>query len=122
MASLKVQYSLGYQAAILGENGVPPAGSFAQRVTSENRASNAGVVRMIARSDHWLGFDAGMGAALLNGDLGLAAGDEPPQDRGGQYFDNVELRARFGRWQRCARGASANGMHRPVWLVCDLRV
>ena len=43
---------LGYQAAVLGENGTPAARSCAQRVTSENSPSKAGVVRMIARSDH----------------------------------------------------------------------
>ena len=44
---------IGDHAAVAGTSGVSAARSCAQRVTSENRPSSAGVVRMIARSDHW---------------------------------------------------------------------
>jgi len=53
MASVKVQCDLGYQAAVAGASGMSTAKSCAHKVTSEKRPGSAGVVRGIARSDHW---------------------------------------------------------------------
>src|SRR4051794_3872155 len=55
MASLKVGSCLGYQAAAFGCNRVvlSRARASAQTVISETIPSRAGVVRRIARSDHW---------------------------------------------------------------------
>jgi hypothetical protein len=89
MASLKVQCALGYQAVVLGASGSWAARSCAQRVTSENRPSKAGVVRMHAHGldprdrdvgPLALGLDTEMGTAFLERDLELPARDEPPED------------------------------------------
>src|ERR1700687_2075410 len=53
MASLKVGSSLAYQAADLGWRARATLASAAHRVMRENRPSRAGVVRAMARSDHW---------------------------------------------------------------------
>ena len=52
-ASEKVTAGLAYQAARLGRTRPRAARSLAQSVTRENKASRQGVVRAMARSDHW---------------------------------------------------------------------
>ncbi len=52
-ASEKVTSGLAYHAARLGWTRPRAARSLAQSVTSESRASKQGVVRAMARSDHW---------------------------------------------------------------------
>ena len=55
IASLKVGSCLRYQAAAFGRSAVATsrARSSAHTVISENSPSSAGVVRSMARSDHW---------------------------------------------------------------------
>ena len=102
MASLNVQCRFGYQAAVAGTSGVLAARSCAQRATSENRPSSAGVVRMHAHGldprDRRIGpltlsFDAETGTDLLKGNLQLPTRDEPLEDIDG---GGVEIGAEEG--------------------------
>ena len=53
MASEKVGNLLAYQAAERSGNPWFPASKCAARVTQEKRPKRTGVVRAMARSDHW---------------------------------------------------------------------
>ena len=52
-AALKVGLGLGYQAAARQGKGSECCSWWAARVTRENKPSRTGVVRAMARSDHW---------------------------------------------------------------------
>ena len=53
MASTKVGDGLSYQAALRWDMGRPFYKTWAARVVQQKSPSRAGVVRAMARSDHW---------------------------------------------------------------------
>ena len=79
MASLKVRTDFGYHAAILGLSVRDLARSCVHRVTRENIASRAGVVRRMV-GPLALGLDAEMGTHFLECDFDLPSADEPGED------------------------------------------
>ena len=72
---------MGYQAAPVAERRCRAGRRPASRVTMENRAKKQGVVRAMARSDHWRSrFHTEMGANLSERGLDAPAADEPGDD------------------------------------------
>ena len=83
MASTKVGDGLSYQAALRWVMGRRFCNAWAARVVQEKSPSRAGVVRAMARSDHWRCVSTPqMGSYLVEGDLQLPAQYKPFQDLG----------------------------------------
>ena len=85
MVSTKVGDSLSYQAAVRWVMGCCFCNAWAARVVQEKRPSRAGVVRAMAKSDHWRWVSTPqVGAHLLKGDFSARGGparDKPFQEK-----------------------------------------
>ena len=99
MASTKVGDGLSHQAAARWAIGRSCCRTWAAKVFQEKRPSRTGVVRAMARSDHWRwAVHAQMGSNFLEGCLQLPPQHKPLQDLG-----------RACRWVGAEQGLGVEG-------------
>src|SRR4051794_8095760 len=106
-ASLNVGSGLGYQRTLSSSGPRSTASWLAHRVTSENSARSAGVVRRMARSDHCLWLEAVLPThpevptSLFEGGLHPPSANKPAQDvdrRGLRVGAEEGLRLLLATW------------------------